>query len=76
VRRRITPETGFEKRDTGTVLIRPDFVGHKDFPFLWQQMEYVLGGGSSNYMFLVLAADKVLSSKLKIRGFPGFPFRR
>ena len=26
-----------------------------DFPFLWQQAEYVLGGGSSNYMFLVLA---------------------
>ena len=29
----------------------------------WQQGEYVLGGGSSNYMFLVLAADQVLNTK-------------
>ena len=28
-----------------------------EFPFLWQQTEYVLGGGSSHYMFLVLAAS-------------------
>jgi len=48
---------------SGTALIRPDFAELKDFPFLWQQMEYVLGGGSSNYMFLVLAADQVLSGK-------------
>ena len=34
----------------------------KDFPYLWQQGEYVLGG-SSNYMFLVPAADQVLSAK-------------
>jgi len=44
---------------SGTALIRPDFPELKDFPFLWQQAEYVLGGGSSNFMFLVLAADKV-----------------
>jgi endoglucanase len=48
---------------SGTALIRPDFPELKDFPFLWQQGEYVLGGGSSNYMFLVLAADQVLNSK-------------
>ena len=29
-----------------------------DYPFLWQQAEYVLGGGSSNYLFLVLAVIK------------------
>ncbi len=46
---------------SGTALIRPDFPELKDFPFLWQQMEYVLGGGESNYLFLVLAVDKVLS---------------
>ncbi len=46
---------------SGTALIRPDFPELKDFPYLWQQMEYVLGGGSSNYMFLVLAADQVLN---------------
>jgi endoglucanase len=45
---------------SGTALIRPDFPELKDFPFLWQQTEYVLGGGASNYMFLVLAADQVL----------------
>ncbi len=46
---------------SGTALIRPDFPELKDFPFLWQQGEYVLGGGSSNYMFLVLAADQILN---------------
>jgi hypothetical protein len=47
----------------GTALIRPDFPELKAFPYLWQQTEYVLGGGSSNYMFLVLAADQVLNRK-------------
>ena len=41
---------------SGTALIRPDFPELLVFPYLWQQVEYVLGGGSSNYMFLVLAA--------------------
>jgi endoglucanase len=48
---------------SGTALIRPDFPELKVFPYLWQQVEYVLGGGSSNYMFLVLAADQVLNQK-------------
>ena len=43
---------------SGTALIRPDFPELLEFPFLWQQTEYVLGGGSSHYMFLVLAASK------------------
>jgi len=46
---------------SGTALIRPDFPELKDFPYLWQQAEYVLGGGSSNFMFLVLAANQLLS---------------
>ena len=29
------------------------------FPYLWQQTEYVLGGGSSNYLFIVLAASRL-----------------
>ncbi len=41
---------------SGTALIRPDFPELLEFPYLWQQTEYVLGGGSSHYMFLVLAA--------------------
>jgi hypothetical protein len=44
---------------SGTALIRPDFPELLTFPFLWQQTEYVLGGGSSHYMFLVLAAKSL-----------------
>lgn len=42
---------------SGTALIRPDFPELLEFPFLWQQTEYVLGGDSSNYMFMVLAVQ-------------------
>lgn len=45
---------------SGTALIRPDFPELLVWPYLWQQTEYVLGGGSSNYMFLVLAAQHIL----------------
>ena len=48
---------------SGTALIRPDFPELLEFPFLWQQTEYVLGGGSSHYMFLVLAAQQLLRQK-------------
>ncbi|MBQ7552783.1 MAG: glycoside hydrolase family 9 protein [Bacteroidaceae bacterium] len=44
---------------SGTALIRPDFPELLTFPFLWQQTEYVLGGGSSHYMFLALAAQQL-----------------
>ena len=47
---------------SGTALIRPDFPELLTFPFLWQQTEYVLGGGSSHYMFLVLAAQQFLQN--------------
>ena len=45
---------------SGTALIRPDFPELLEFPFLWQQTEYVMGGGSTHYMFLVLAVQKLL----------------
>jgi len=45
---------------SGTALIRPDFPELLTFPFLWQQTEYVLGGGSSHYMFLVLAVRQLM----------------
>jgi len=48
---------------SGTALIRPDLRELKNFPFLWQQAEYVMGGGASNFMFLVLAADQVLKQE-------------
>lgn len=44
---------------SGTALIRPDFPELKEFPYLWQQVEYVMGGGSTDFMFLVLAAEAV-----------------
>lgn len=44
----------------GTALIGPDLPELKNFPYLWQQGEYVIGGGSSNYMFLVLATQDAL----------------
>lgn len=49
---------------SGTALIRPDFPELLDFPFLWQQMEYVLGGGSSNYLFLVLAVQNIYAQEI------------
>ena len=46
---------------SGTALIRPDFPELKeDWPFLWQQAEYVIGG-AADYIFCVLAADRLLS---------------
>ena len=42
---------------SGTALIRPDLPELKDWPFFWQQTEYVMGGGATNFMFLVLAAN-------------------
>lgn len=48
---------------SGTALIRPDFPELLEFPYLWQQVEYVMGGGSSHYMFLVLAARQLLEGE-------------
>ncbi len=46
---------------SGTALIRPDYPELKDnWSFLWQQSEYVLGGGGTNFMFLVMATDQLL----------------
>jgi hypothetical protein len=48
---------------SGTSLIRPDFPELLDWPYLWQQTEYVLGGGATNFTFLVLATDHLLEMK-------------
>ncbi|MDI4645825.1 glycoside hydrolase family 9 protein [Cohnella hashimotonis] len=48
---------------SGTALIRPDFPELLVFPYLWQQVEYVLGGGSSHFMFIALAAQQLTSGK-------------
>jgi len=66
------PAYGFNRADwsyipggssSGTALIRPDFPELLKFPYLWQQGEYVLGGGTSDYLFLILAADKMLTGR-------------
>jgi len=46
---------------SGTALIQPDFPELLEFPFIWQQTEYVMGGGSTHYMFLVLACQQILN---------------
>jgi hypothetical protein len=44
----------------GVLVIKPDFPENKeDWPFLWAQNEYVIGGASS-YIYLVLAANDLL----------------
>ena len=43
---------------SGTALIRPDLPEFKVWPFFWQQTEYVMGGGATNFMFLALAAQR------------------
>lgn len=48
---------------SGTALIRPDLPELKIWPYFWQQTEYVMGGGATNFMFLVLAADQLLQKK-------------
>jgi len=47
---------------SGTALIRPDLPELKVWPFFWQQTEYVMGGGATNFMFLVLAVDALYNS--------------
>ena len=66
----LTTAYGFNRADwshipggsaSGTALIRPDFPELKRWPFFWQQTEYVLGRGTTDYLLLVLAADHVLN---------------
>jgi len=46
---------------SGTALIRPDFPELLEWPYLWQQGEYCLGYPTSDWVFLVLAADHLLN---------------
>jgi Glycosyl hydrolase family 9. len=48
---------------SGTALIRPDFPELLEFPYLWQQVEYVMGGGSTHFMFIALAAQQLTNGK-------------
>ncbi|MES2823915.1 MAG: glycoside hydrolase family 9 protein [Pseudomonadota bacterium] len=58
---------------SGTALIRPDLPELKIWPFFWQQTEYVMGGGETNYMFLVLAvqaANKIQTNNAEVAKNP------
>jgi len=66
----LTTAYGFNRADwsyipggsaSGTALIRPDFPELKTWPYFWQQTEYVLGHGTTDYLLLVLAADHELN---------------
>ena len=48
---------------SGTALIRPDFPELLEWPYLWQQGEYCLGYPTSDWVFLVLAADAQLNHR-------------
>ncbi len=43
---------------SGTAIVKPDFPELKEWPYLWQQTEYMISGAASAYMFLVLAAKE------------------
>lgn len=47
---------------SGTGIIRPDFPELKEWPYFWQQTEYVMGGGATHFMFMVLAANDLLKN--------------
>jgi hypothetical protein len=46
---------------SGTAIIRPDLPELKIWPYFWQQTEYVMGGGATDFMLLTMAADWLLN---------------
>jgi endoglucanase len=48
---------------SGTALIRPDFPELKVWPYFWQQTEYVIGGGTVDFLLLAMAADHLFNKK-------------
>jgi hypothetical protein len=70
--RSLTTAYGFNRADwsyipggvgSGTALIRPDYPELLTWPFLWQQTEYVLGGGTTDYLILVIAAERLTGAQ-------------
>ena len=66
----LTVAYGFNRADwtylpggvaSGTALIRPDLPELKRWPYFWQQTEYVMGGGATDFMLLALAADNLFN---------------
>ena len=57
----VTEAYGFNRADrahlpggsvSGTALSRPDFPELLEWPYLWQQTEYVLGGGTTDFTLI------------------------
>jgi hypothetical protein len=48
---------------SGTALIRPDLPELKVWPYFWQQGEYVLGGGTTDFILLAMAADHLFNEE-------------
>ena len=48
---------------SGTALIRPDLPELKVWPYFWQQTEYVMGGGATDFMVLAMAADHLFNNE-------------
>jgi endoglucanase len=48
---------------SGTALIRPDLPELKVWPYFWQQTEYVMGGGTADYLLLAMAADHLFNQQ-------------
>ncbi len=46
---------------SGTALIRPDLPELKTWPYFWQQGEYVIGGGATDFVLLAMAADNLFN---------------
>jgi hypothetical protein len=53
---------------SGTALIRPDLPELKTWPYLWQQTEYVMGGGAMDFMILAMAADHMMNHEHRSTG--------
>lgn len=48
---------------SGTTLIRPDFPEFLEWPYLWQQTEYCVGYSTSDFVFIIAAANHLLGRK-------------
>jgi endoglucanase len=48
---------------SGTALIRPDLPELKTWPYFWQQSEYVMGGGTMDFLLLAIAAQYIFADK-------------
>jgi endoglucanase len=45
---------------SGTSTIQPDFPELKEWPYLWQQSEYMISGAAENFIFLVLGVQDIM----------------